>query len=58
MQDLKFTIRATITRFDTHQGWYYYSYPKCYRQVKESGPRWWCDSHGHLDTLPMPWYQI
>ena len=51
MHVLKFTIKATITRFDTHQEWYYYSCPKCYIQVKESGLGWWCENHNHLDTL-------
>ena len=67
MLDLKFTVKATITRFDTPQGWCYYAFPKCYKQgwyyyacpkyykqVREAGPEWWCDIHGHLGTLPMP----
>ena len=58
IQNLKFTVGATITRFDTPQRWYYYPCPKFYRQVREAGPGWWCDSHGHLNTFPMSWYQI
>ncbi|GMN48561.1 hypothetical protein TIFTF001_017721 [Ficus carica] len=57
-QETKFTVKATITKLDIQQGWFYNACPRCYRQLKQSGTSWWCDSHGHLTTMPISWYKI
>ena len=58
MQNDKYTVKATITKFNADQGWYYNSCPTCNKTVKPSGTTWWCDDHAYLQTLPVPWYII
>ncbi|CAL9031362.1 unnamed protein product [Prunus brigantina] len=52
--------RATMTRFDTHNGWWYKACPSCYKQLRTIShtDRLVCPKHNTKDQAPFPWFSV
>ncbi|KAK9919383.1 hypothetical protein M0R45_027978 [Rubus argutus] len=61
-KDVTIISRATITRFDTHNGWWYKACPSCYKQLKTNlqTDQLVCPNpkHGVIDQIPIPWFKV